>query len=533
MALTRRHLLATGAAAAAGLSVAGCGRSGAGGGPSPTDLNFCQAVQVTSLAPMGKQPQGYPSGYEAAFAVYSGLVRLAPDMSFQPDLARRWSVAADGRTWTFQLRTGVRFHDGTAFGADDVVGYFTKMLDPDYNLSAYSLWSPIASVRRVDARTVRITTKQPYSALLNTLAHGSGLIPSRALVAAGEAKAALHAVGTGPYTLSSFTPGSRLVLERNRAYFGALPPHETLTFTYVGDASGRLAALEAGQAQLIDALPVEQAKSVTLNASKRLSSGSGLQTFGIGINQANPLLTDVRVRRALNLAVDVPAIVKVVLRGRARTLTSPLAERTNGYAKVGAVAHDKARALELLRQAGCTTDSAGRLHHHGRRVVLRLRTPDGMYVNDVLVAQAVQAELAEIGIAVTIQKVDKSTFWAGIQVAKKAGDFDLALFGFNPSHGSGALQLDIMYRSNASADKVAGWNFYWYRNDRVDRLLTEALTTVDAARQRAVMRQAQQLIWHDYPYIWLYAPDNLIAYDSTLAHPVVLPVGFALPSRTS
>ena len=532
MTLTRRRLLATGAAAATGLSVAGCGRSGAGE-PNPTDLNFCQSVPVTSLAPMGKQPQGYPSGYEAAFAVYSGLVRLAPDMSFQPDLARRWSVAADGTTWTFQLRTGVRFHDGSAFGADDVVGYFTKLLDPDYNLSAYSLWSPIASVRRVDERTVRITTKKPYSALLNALAHGSGLIPNRALVAAGEAKAALHAVGTGPYKLSSFTPGSRLVLAKNRSYFGTLPPHETITFTYVGDPSGRLAALEAGQAQMIDALPVEQAKSVTLNASKRLSSGPGLQTFGIGINQANPLLTDVRVREALNLAVDVPAIVKVVLRGRARTLTSPLAERTNGYAKVGSVSHDKARARKLLRQAGCTTDSAGRLHHGGRRVTLRLRTPDGMYVNDVLVAQAVQAELAEIGIAVTIQKVDKSTFWAGIQVAKQAGDFDLALFGFNPSHGSGALQLDIMYRSNASEDKVAGWNFYWYHNDRVDRLITAALTTVDDDRQRTIMRQAQRLIWNDYPYIWLYAPDNLIAYDRQLANPVVLPVGFALPSRTS
>src|ERR1700754_4937878 len=218
--LTRRQLLIGVSAAAAAAGLSAC----AGKSPTPTATNapkvsktasvktpvYAQSVQITSLATSGSQPQVYPAGYEAAFAVYSGLLQFGPDLSFQPDLATKWQVADDDVTWTFQLRDGVTFHDGTAFDADAVATYFNRMLDKTYNLSAYTLWEPIARVEKVDAHTVKIVTKRPYGALLNTMAHGSALIPSPAAVTKYGAEIGLHPVGTGPYQLESFAPGSKL-----------------------------------------------------------------------------------------------------------------------------------------------------------------------------------------------------------------------------------------------------------------------------------------------------------------------------------
>jgi glutathione transport system substrate-binding protein len=545
MELSRRQLLLTGGFVVAGAVLASCS-SGESSGPAATssgavaqrkatvkDVVYAQRVQITSLATAGKQPQVYPAGYEAAFAIYSGLVRFDKDLNFEPDLATEWSTSDDDRTWTFTLRQGAKFHDGTPFNADAVVAYFTKMIDKTYNLSAYSLWSPIESTTKVDDSTVTVTTTKPYGALLNTLAHGSALIPSLALTAQGPDAAGLQPIGTGPYRVDTFEPGTKLLVTANSDYYGDAPIYESITYTYVGDDAGRVAAVQSGQANIIDAVPVQQAQALSSANGLNLIEVPGLQVFGVGMNQTNAILQDKDVRQALNLAVDVDAIIKALFRGYATPLDSPLAPKTVGHATVGKNTYDPEKAKGLLEKAGLSAGADGRLTKDGTAVNLRLRTPDGMYPNDTLVAQAIQEQLSKVGVGVTIQKVDKSTFWDGIKVAKEAVDFDLVLFGFNPSHGSGALQLDIMYRSNPGPGPVGGWNFNWYSNADVDELLTTALQTVEPSKQADVLAEAEKTIWDDAPYIWLYVPNNLTAYDSKAATPLVLPVVFTLPSRSA
>ncbi len=496
------------------------------------DLVYAQSVQITSLTTAGKQPQVYPAGYEAAFAIYSGLVRFTSDLGFEPDLATKWSASDDGLTWTFTLRQGVTFHDNQPFNADAVVAYFTKMIDKTYNLSAYSLWSPIKATKKVDDYTVAVTTAKPYGALLNALAHGSGLIPSPALTAQNADAASLNPIGTGPYKVDVFQPGSKLVVKANPGYYGDKPVYNSITYTYVGDSTGRVASLQSGQANVIDAVPVERAKTLSQTQGIHVTDIPGLQTFGIGLNQTNQMLRDADVRHALNLAVDVNAIIKTLFRGYATALSSPLAPKTNGYAKSGDNSYDVNEAKSLLKKAGLIAGTDGKLSKDGTPVNFRLRTPDGMYPNDTLVAQAIQEQLVKVGVGVTIQKVDKSTFWDGIKVAKSAVDFDMVLFGFNPSHGSGGLQLDIQYTSNASDGPVTGWNFNWYSNREVDKLIADSLQTVDLKQQSKLLADAEKKIWDDAPYIWLYVRNNLSAYDAKAATPVTLPVVFTLPSRT-
>jgi peptide/nickel transport system substrate-binding protein len=406
------------------------------------------------------------------------------------------------------------------------------MLDKTYNLAAYTLWEPIAKVRKVDARTVEIITKRPYGALLNTMAHGSALIPSPAAVAKYGKDIGLHPVGTGPYELDSFAPGSRLVVKAFPRYYGPKPIYDTITFSYIGDSTGRVAALQGGQADIIDAVPVEQAGQLSTRPGVSLLNKPGLQCFGIGLNQTHPFLQDQKVRQALNYAVDKKAIVSTIFRGYATVMSSPLAPSMTAYAESGAYAPSAAKAKSMLAEAGFTAGSDGVLTKGGRRFSLRLRTPDGMYPNDTQVAQVVQDQLKAVGVEVTIQKVDKSTFWDGITVPKSKVDFDLVLFGYNPSHASGVLQLDALYVTNPTpSEKPRQWNFNWYSNGQVDTLVRQAAQTVDESAQKQVLAQAQKLLWDDAPYIWLYVKNNLTAYDDKVATPVVLPVVFTLPSR--
>ena len=543
-AISRRNFLVGGSAVAAlvGLSACAGESSDPGSGNAPRVSTtasiktpvYAQSVQITSLATSGSQPQVYPAGYEAAFAVFSGLLRFGPDLSFQPDLATKWEVASDNVTWTFNLRDGVTFHDGTPFNADAVVSYFTRMLDKTYNLSAYTLWEPIAKVEKVDDRTVKLTTKRPYGALLNTMAHGSALIPSPAAVTKYGKDIGLHPVGTGPYQLDTFNPGSKLVVKAFPQYHGDKPVYDSITYTYVGDPAGRVAALQGGQANIIDAVPVEQAKQLAGKSGVSLVNIPGLQCFGIGLNQNHQFLTDKNVRQALNYAIDKEAIVSSLFRGYATVMNSPLAPNTTGHAECGKYQVSADKAKDMLKSAGFTAGSDGILAKDGKRFSLRLRTPDGMYPNDTRVAQVIQDQLKAVGVEVVIQKVDKSTFWAGITIPKASVDFDLVLFGYNPSHASGVIQLDALYVTNPSpAEKPRQWNFNWYSNSQVDSLVAQASQTVDAAAQKQVLAQAQQLLWDDAPYIWLYVNNNLTAYDNKVATPTVLPVVFTLPSRVA
>ena len=495
------------------------------------DVVYAQSVPITSLATAGTQPQVYPAGYEAAFAIYSGLVRFKSNLAIEPDLATSWSVSNDDRKWTFELRKGVKFHDGQAFNADAVVAYFTKMIDKTYNVSAYGLWSAIESTVKVDDYTILITTTKPFGPLLNTLAHGSGLIPSPILTAKGPAEAALRPVGTGPYKLDKFEPGTKLVLKANTSYYGAKPVYDSITYVYIGDPAARMAALQAGQVNIVDAVPVGQVASLSASKNVNIVNIPGLQVFGIGLNFNNPILRLRSIRQALNYAVDVQAITASLFRGYATPITSPLAPRTNGFATAGPNKYDPELAKVMLKQAGLTSGKNGMLEKNGVPVSFRLRVPDGMYPNDLLVAAAVQEQLKNVGIDVVIQKVDKAVFWSGIKVARANVDFDMALFGFNPSHGSGALQLDIMYTSNATDGPVPGWNFNWYSNKKVDDWLAKSLQAVNPATQKALLAQAGREIWRDAPYIWLYVRNNISAYDDKAATPLVLPVVFTLPSR--
>ncbi|MBS5062211.1 MAG: ABC transporter substrate-binding protein [Hungatella hathewayi] len=498
---------------------------------APKDITFAQSIAITSLDPAGMQPQGYPSGYEAAFAIHNGLIRFDEELNFIPDLAESWEPSADGLSWDFKLREGVTFHDGEPFNADAVVKQYTRMLDKTVNIGAYSLWEPIERVEKISDYEVKISTKQPYSAFLNVMAHGSALIPSPKAVEADPDNYGLSPVGTGPYKLVSMEPGTELKLARFDDYYEGTPEYDTVTFRYVADPSARIAALKSGDVDVIDAVPFEYAGELSSDSKINLISKPGLQVFGIGLNQNNRILQDKTVRQALNYAIDKEAIAKVLFMGYVTPLTGPLAPNTVGSVSLTPYHVDIDKANQMLEEAGWTLKGDVR-EKDGEQLKFSLIVPDGMYPKDVILSETIQNQLKKVGVQVSINKVEKSTYWDQLKVPSAKTGYDMALWGYNPSHGNGQIHMESLFTSNKSAEeKPELWNFIWYQNDEVDRLLMEAKEQVLPEEFNESMRQAEEIVWEECPYIWLYSNNIISAASVDVDHVIVLPVVFTLVHR--
>lgn len=493
-------------------------------------LTFAQNVAVTAMDTAGASiGTVYPAGYEAMFLIYDGLVRFTEKMQIEPQLATEWSTSPDGLSWTFKLRRGVTFHDGGPFNAGAVVFHIERQIDPKGNASNRPLWDPIASVRKVDDFTVAITTHKPYGALLNTLAHGSGGVVSPEGVRKHGANFKLNPVGAGPYMLEKLDVGSELVLKRFDGYWGGKAPYARIALRHVPDPSTRLAMLQSGQADVINAVPVESVAQIQGLPAAEVITRPALRTFGFGMNLNRKVFQDVRVRHALNHAVDRNALIKAVFRGYATPIDSPLSPFTTGYAPVGTYEFSVEKAQQLLAEAGWKPGPDGVLRKEGEAFEVTVLTPQGLLPKDLDVTQAFQGFLRKVGVKASINKVEPAAFWDYLRVPPDKLAWDLVLFGFNPSNGDGGYHLNSLFASNPTrTERPRVWNFTWYENTKVDGLLAEADRTVDPAKRKPMLVEAAKLAWNDAPYVWLYAENVIIAKRKEVKNVEVQPVIFTI-----
>ena len=502
----------------------------AAGPAAAQTLTYAQNVAVTAMDTAGPTiGTVYPAGYEGMFLVYDNLVHFTEKMAIEPQLATEWSTSADGRTWTFKLRRGVTFHDGTPFNADAVVFHVERQIDPKVNASNRPLWDPIASVKKVDDATVAITTHKPYGALLNTLAHGSGGIVSPDAVKKHGANFKLNPVGAGPYMLEKWDVGSELTLKRFDGYWGGKAPFARLVLKHVPDPATRLAMVQSGQADVINAVPVESVAQIQSLPAVEVIARPALRTFGFGLNLNRKAFQDVRVRHALNHAVDRAALIKAVFRGYATPIDSPLSPFTTGYGPVGSFDYSPDKARQLLGEAGWKPGPDGILRKDGEAFEVTVLTPQGMLPKDIEVTQALQGFLGKVGVKATINKVEPAAFWDYLRVPPDKIAWDMVLFGFNPSNGDGGYHLSSLFASNPSrTERPKVWNFTWYTNPKVDSLLAESDQMVDAAKRKALLVEAARLAWTDAPYVWLYAENVVVAKRKDLRGVEVQPVVFTI-----
>jgi ABC-type transport system substrate-binding protein len=467
------------------------------------------------------------------FLIYDNIVGFNDKMQIIPQLATEWSVSQDGLTWTFKLRRNVAFHDGTPFDADAAVFHLQRQISPTANRANRPLWDPLTGVRKIDDSTIAISTQKPYGALLNTLAHGSGGVVSPTAVRRLGDGFARAPIGTGPYAVEKLDTGTELVLRRNDSYWGGRPAYSRIILRHVPDPTTRIALLQSGQADVINAIPPENVAQLQGAANVEIVTRPALRTFGFAFNLNRKFFQDVRVRHAFNFSINRGPVIKAIFKDYATPIDSPLSPFTTGYSPVSAWPYDVDRAKALLAEAGWRPGSDGVVRKDGQPFEVTVMTPIGMLPKDIEVTQAFQNFLRVIGVRATINRVEPAAFFDLVRLPPERVTWDMVLFGFNPSNGDGAYHLTSLFESNPTPGgppKV--WNFARYSNPTVDQLLNQADTTVDQGRRNQLLAQAARLIWNDAPYVWMYAENVIVAKRKDVKNVEVLPIVFTILRNT-
>ncbi|HEV7559083.1 MAG TPA: ABC transporter substrate-binding protein, partial [Kofleriaceae bacterium] len=363
----------------------------------PGTLVVAQAAAPLSLDPIRSTDS---ESIEVGQLLYEGLVRWRPGtLDLEPGLATAWSVSADGKRWTFTLRDGVRFHDGTFLDADSVVFSFKRLQDPAHPnyLAEATYWrallKDVVDERAIDRLTVEIRVGRPYAPLLADLAIFPIVSPTA--VAIWGDKFPAHAVGSGPFQLESWTVGEQVVVRRFPDYWDHPPGLERIVFQVVVDARQRLIDLESGSVDLARSILPDEQPFVELHPDLALHHTPGNDVSYLAFNTMHPPFDDVRVRRAANLAINKEPIVKLAYQGRAVTADSPLPPTQWAYRSPRThYDYDPAAAKRLLAAAAAD----GKFEPDRVLKLYAPTTPRPYLAQPERVARYLQAALDQVGI---------------------------------------------------------------------------------------------------------------------------------------
>ena len=466
------------------------------------ELRIGLAADVTSLDPhfLNVAPNN-----NAAWHIFDALVHVDANARIVPGLAVSWR-AVDPTTWEFKLRKGVKFHDGSDFTAEDVI----FSLDRPATLAASpgpftGFVKPIVSKKIIDPWTIRLKTATPYAMLPYDL-NSIFIVSKKAATGATteDFNSGKAAIGTGPFKLVRFSRGNRIELAGNDTYWGGKPAWSEVTLRILHADTSRIAALLAGDVDVIENIPTADLTRLKTNANLRLEQKVSWRTLFLHMDQyrdqpphlsdksgkplaKNPFM-DARVRLAVSKAINRPALVERVMEGFAIAAGNLVSPPVFGHVDaLKAEIYEPEAAKKLLAEAGYPDGFA-----------ITLYAPNDRYVNDDQVAQAVAQMLARVGIQVKVETMPASVYFG----KARAGEFSLALLGWGSFSGDLALRALV---ATPNADKGYGaWNWGRYSNPKVDALLEKGFATLDEKKREALAREAATIALKEVPVILLH-----------------------------
>lgn len=446
------------------------------------------SMETKSLDP---QNANDGSSTRAGMAIYDRLVERTETMELVPGLAENWE-SKDPTTWIFNLRKGVKFHNGEELKASDVK--FTIEREKRSSKVGF-LVSAIDSIETDGDYRVIIKTKEPFAPLLSNLAHnGSSILNEKAVLAAGE-DYGQKPVGTGPFKLVEWVAGDKMVFERFDNYFGEKAGVKNLVFKTIPEASSRTIALETGEIDIsVDIEPVDKEK-IASSPKLKMEETPTLGYAMIWINTNKKPFDNKLVRQAMNYAVDKNAIVNSVLYGVGSRAYTPLAPLLFSHSKdIKGYEYNLQKAKELLTQAG---------YPNGFQAKLWVTSANSQ------IGEVVQAQLKEIGINVVIESLESG---AALERTGK-GEHDMYIGSWTTVTADPDYAL---YPTYHSSQKGSAGNRAFYGNLEVDKLLDLGRKTVDETARLKYYQEAQKLIVEDAPDIQLYYPGRIVGMQSNI-----------------
>jgi len=424
--------------------------------------------------------------------IYDNLVTQDATGHIVPMLATHWTLV-HGKDWIFTLRHPVRFSNGDPFNATVVKESFARILNPATASPRASLFKAIKRVDVLGPNQVEFIMKQPFAPFLANLSNYAGAIVDPVAAQAEGAAYSRRPVGTGPFELSSWQPGNKLVLVRNPHYWGSTPPLAKLVYLVVPDDSTRLSLLESNQVQIVQAVPPAQLANLAHVPGITINSVPGFALEYIGFNDQSGPFKTVAVRQALTYATDRAGIITNIYKGTAALATGPTPPTVFGAAQhLTQYAYNPALARRLLAQAG---------YPHGFSTTIYVSTIDTTWMQ---VAQALQSEWAQVGVKVSIQNLEWATF---LQYTAQ-GKTPVFIVGWSNMTGDGDYNQYYLFDSRSMG---LGGNRDFYSNPTVDRLIEAARTAMNPESRMADYAKAQQIEAAQAPAIFLAFDKNIIA----------------------
>ncbi|WP_420867284.1 ABC transporter substrate-binding protein [Cellulomonas hominis] len=409
-------------------------------------------------------------------------MRLDESGEIEPLLATDWTLSDDGLTYSFTLREGVTFHDGTPFTADVVKSSLERL--PEWTANSPSFLDAIDHVDVVSASQADVVLSEPDANTLFYLATVLGVMiaPDSVPTLATEAN------GTGPFTFASYEQGVEMVLDRNDDYWGEPAGVSQVSLTYFADASSAANALRTGGVDaLFQAEAYDQIATFEQDDAFTVTAGTTQSVVVMTINSRQPELADVRVRQAISRAIDKEAVLAAATSGYGTVLSGPSVPTDPWYEESDQNAYDPDSARELLAEAGVTA------------LTLDFTVPNRPYAQAV--AQVVQSDLAEIGVTATLDVQEFPAVW--LESTMTNHEFDLTVINHTEARGM------VSY-----ADPT----YYWsYDNPDVQADFAAAGAALTPDEQVAAVRAAQEQIVADAPGVWLYNTPNIVVARSGVA----------------
>jgi glutathione transport system substrate-binding protein len=448
-----------------------------------------------------------------AKSFYEGLYGFDKDMKMIPVLAESYDVSKDGLVYTFKLRHGVKFHDGTDFNAEAVKVNFDRVTNPDNKLKRYGLYSIIAKTDVVDPYTARVTLKEGFSAFINDLAHPSGvMISPAALKQYGSKDIAFHPVGTGPFRFVEWKATDYLKVAKFDGYWKkGLPKADSITWKPVVDNNSRAALMQTGEAHFTFPVPYELADVLKAKPELDVVAAPSIVLRYLSMNVQQKPFDNPKVREAINYAINKDALAKVAFNGYAAPAEGVVPEAVEFSVKLGPWPYDVAKARQLLTEAGYPNGFETELwsaynHSTAQKVT-----------------QFLQQQLQQIGIRTKItlleagQRVEKVESWQDPATAPVR----LYYVGWSSSTGEADWALRPLLYGESWPPKL--FNTAYYKSPQVDADIKGALLVTDKAEKAKLYRDAQETIWKDAPWAPLVTERLLSASSKKLSGVYVMP----------
>lgn len=485
---------------------------------------------------MSMDPHSLQESFQLSFLanIYEPLVGRGRDFKLTPMLAERWEQTAP-TVWRFHLRQGVKFHDGTPFTADDVLFTYERTRSESSDTKLYV--APIKEMRRIDAHTVEMVTKDPFPILPDLIS--GWLMMSKAWAEKNQSQvptdvrkgrenhASTHANGTGPFVLSVRQPGARTVLKASPAWWGKREHNlDEVVFTPIANDATRVAALISGEIDLMEPVPLQDIQRIQADPRFKILQSPELRTMYLGLDVGrdelllsnikgrNPL-KDLRVRRALYQAIDIDVIRDKVMRGAAQPAGLPIAPGVRGYdaSLDKRLPYDPAAARKLLAEAG-----------YPEGFELTLNCSNDRYVNDSEICQAVTSMWTKVGVKTRLVAETKSLY---LPKALKR-EVSAFLLGWQPASNDAHNTLFALLNTPA-ADGQGRFNLGSYSNPKVDELTRQIGVESDLGKRQALMRTALATVMADLPLLPLHTQN--LAWGAKRTMELVQPPDNSVPLR--